>query len=195
MSIAIVIGPTPPGTGVIRAGDLARRRKVDVSTEGVAARIVGARLRVDAHVDHRGAGLEPRALDHLGGADSGDDNVGATHVPGQVRRARVAHRDRRVHRHEKVRDWHAHYVRAADDDDVLALDVDFAALQQLDAAGGRARHSKRRFAAAQAQIADVLAEKPSTSFTTAISSSTQRPRPMALAEAAGRGSRGPAGRR
>ena len=50
-SIAIVIGPTPPGTGVI-APRPRRRLEVDVADEAV----VGP---VDADVDHGRAGLDP----------------------------------------------------------------------------------------------------------------------------------------
>ena len=44
-SIAIVIGPTPPGTGVIAPGDLLGRLEVDVPDQA----LVGA---VGADVDH-----------------------------------------------------------------------------------------------------------------------------------------------
>ena len=69
-SIAIVIGPTPRGTGVISARALGRRVEVDVADEAV----VGA---VDADVDHGRARLDPVALDHPRAADRGDEHVGA----------------------------------------------------------------------------------------------------------------------
>ena len=50
-SIAIVIGPTPPGTGVIARGDLRDRVEVDVARE------LAVGQPVDADVDHDRARL------------------------------------------------------------------------------------------------------------------------------------------
>ena len=51
---------------------------------------------------------------------------------------------------------HTHNIRAADDDDLLAAHVDLATLQQLDAAGGRARQREGRLPAPEAHPADVF---------------------------------------
>src|ERR1700677_2511448 len=59
---AIVIGPTPPGTGVM-APAVHRLHKSDVSCEPRTAGIIGN--AIDADVDHDGAGLDPCATDHL----------------------------------------------------------------------------------------------------------------------------------
>ena len=89
-------------------------------------------------------------------ADRGDDDVGAAAVRGEVGGARVADGHRRVHRLQQVGDGHADDVRAAEHHHLLAAHRDARALQQLDAAGGRARQRERRAAAAQAHVADVL---------------------------------------
>ena len=69
-SIAIVIGPTPPGTGVSRPAR-ARDGRVDVADEPA----VGA---VDADVDDRRALASPcRRVTMPGDADRGDEHVGA----------------------------------------------------------------------------------------------------------------------
>ena len=69
-SIAIVIGPTPPGTGVIAPATSRAGLEVDVADEPV----VGA---VDPDVDDRRAGLDPIARDQPRAADRGDQDVGA----------------------------------------------------------------------------------------------------------------------
>ena len=81
---AIVIGPTPPGTGRDRAGDLDGLVEVDVADEAV----VGA---VDADVDHGRAGLDPVAADHLG--------------RGRPRRS-ARRRARQTPARSRVREWH-----------------------------------------------------------------------------------------
>ena len=68
-SIAIVIGPTPPGTGVIAARDLAAGLEVDVADEPV----VGA---VRADVDHRGARTDHLGADQARLAGRGDEHLG-----------------------------------------------------------------------------------------------------------------------
>ena len=131
-SIAIVIGPTPPGTGVIRRGALGGRREGDVADQaGVGA--------VDADVDHRGALLDPVALDELGPPDRGDEHVGAAADRREVARARVAGGDGGVGGQQQRRDRLADEVRAADDDGLGALERDVVAAQQLHHAGRRAR--------------------------------------------------------
>jgi hypothetical protein len=49
--MAMVIGPTPPGTGVMLRGDLGARVEVHVPGE------LAVGQPVDAHVDHHGARL------------------------------------------------------------------------------------------------------------------------------------------
>ena len=69
----MVIGPTPPGTGVIHAGALLRRVEVDVAAE------LAVGQPVDADVDHDRARLDPVARDELRLADGGDEDVGLAH--------------------------------------------------------------------------------------------------------------------
>ena len=73
----MVIGPTPPGTGVIAPATSSRFVEGDVAEQ--LARAVGLLDALLADVDDRRAGLEPVAADHLGPADGGDDDVGAAH--------------------------------------------------------------------------------------------------------------------
>ena len=73
---AIVIGPTPPGTGVMNAGDL--RGAGSTSPDEP---LVGA---VHADVDHRGAWLHHVGRDERRDADRGDEHVGVAGVPREV---------------------------------------------------------------------------------------------------------------
>ena len=76
-STAIVIGPTPPGTGVTAPATCIAPAKSTSPTRPV----FGA---VDADVDHGRAGLDPVALDHFRPADRRDDDVGALDHARQV---------------------------------------------------------------------------------------------------------------
>ena len=125
-SIAIVIGPTPRGTGVMQPRALGRGVEVDVADQPV----VGA---VDADVDHRRALLDPVALHHPRAPDRGDEHVGAAAHVGQVARARVADGHGRVAREQHLRDRLADEVRAADHDRLGALQLDAVAVEQLHA--------------------------------------------------------------
>ena len=159
-SIAIVIGPTPPGTGVIRPATLDRRLEVHIADEPV----VGA---VDADVDHGRAGLDPVAPDHLGTADGGDQHVGPTADLGQIAGARMADRDRRVLGQQQRRDRLADEVGAADDDRLGAAQWNLVAAKQLDHAGRSARPQSQvsPFASRPAETG----VRPSTSLAGSIS--------------------------
>ena len=78
----MVIGPTPPGTGVIAPATSLASSKATSPTSRLLPSSAGD--AVDADVDHGRAGLEPVALDHLRPADRGDDDVGAADDVGQV---------------------------------------------------------------------------------------------------------------
>ena len=78
----MVIGPTPPGTGVIAPATSTRFVEGDVADQPALA--VGLLDPVDADVDDGRAGLDPVAADHLRPADGGDDDVGAADDVGQV---------------------------------------------------------------------------------------------------------------
>ena len=72
---AIVIGPTPPGTGVIAPATCAASAKATSPTSCDLA--VCARHAVDADVDHGRARLDPVAAHHLGPADRREQQIGA----------------------------------------------------------------------------------------------------------------------
>jgi hypothetical protein len=61
----MVIGPTPPGTGVIAP-----------ATASASSNAICARHPVDADVDYGRAGLDEVAPHHAGRADGGDQDVG-----------------------------------------------------------------------------------------------------------------------
>ena len=73
----MVSGPTPPGTGRDRRGDLDRRGEVDVAHDPPVD-------DVDPDVDDDGAGLEHRPGDEARAAGGDDDDVGAADVRGEV---------------------------------------------------------------------------------------------------------------
>ena len=78
----MVIGPTPPGTGVIAPATARRFREGDVADDAGLALAARGRHAVDADVDHDGARLDPVAAHELRPADGGDEDVGA---PADVR--------------------------------------------------------------------------------------------------------------
>ena len=77
---AIVIGPTPPGTGVIAPATCAAAGEVDVADECLPPRDA-----VDADVDHGRARLHPVAGDQPRPADRGHQDVGPRQTAGRSR--------------------------------------------------------------------------------------------------------------
>ena len=136
-SIAIVIGPTPPGTGVIAPATCATPAK------STSPQSLPARVAVHADVDHDRARLDHRRRQRVGAADGGDDDVGAARVLGEIGRAAVADGDGRVGLQQQQRHRLADGVAAADHDRVLAAQVDAGALDQRHAAPRRARAESR----------------------------------------------------
>ena len=78
-SMAIVSGPTPPGTGVIREATSATLAKVDVAAETAVVALV------NAHVDHDRPGLDPIGGDLFGPSHRDDQQIG---LAGDRRRRR-----------------------------------------------------------------------------------------------------------
>ena len=113
---AMVIGPTPPGTGVIAPATSHGFVERDVADQ--LARAVGLLDPLLPDVDHRRARLDPVAADQLGPADRGDDDVGAPNGGGQIARARMRDGDRAVRPKQQLRHRLADDVRAADHDGV-----------------------------------------------------------------------------
>ena len=84
ISMAMVIGPTPPGTGVMAPALFGGFVIGDVADEPrLALALLGRRDAVDADIDDGRAGLDPVALDHLRPADGGDEDVGRAAERGQ----------------------------------------------------------------------------------------------------------------
>ena len=83
MSMAMVMGPTPPGTGVMAA---ARAWALGKSTSPAEFVIIAT---IDTDVDDYCAWLEPFAFDGAAAADGGDDDVGGSAELGEVGAARV----------------------------------------------------------------------------------------------------------
>ena len=73
----MVIGPTPPGTGVIAAATSAHRAVGDVADQAVALRLRGVVHPVDADVDDHRARPHHVRRHELGLADRRDEDVGA----------------------------------------------------------------------------------------------------------------------
>ncbi len=79
MSIVMVIGPTPPGTGVMALALLRRFLEGHVSLEDSFA-IGGFSHLIYSHVDHHGSRLYPVALDIFRDPGGNDQDVRAQAV-------------------------------------------------------------------------------------------------------------------
>ena len=158
MSMAIVSGPTPPGTGVMAPATSATSGWTSpTSTEPfrsksarrgcpsvkIALATFGVGHEVDAHVNNRRSRLHERSSHETGPAQRRNQDVGACGNRRQVLRARVADCHRRVPMKQKQRDRLSDDVAAADDDRVLAADFNAGALQQFDNSARRARDEFR----------------------------------------------------
>ena len=82
----MVIGPTPPGTGVMAPRPFGRLGIGDVADQPPVGQ------PVDADIDHHGPRRDPVAAHHLRPARGGDQDLGAAALGGQVAGARM--RDR-----------------------------------------------------------------------------------------------------
>jgi hypothetical protein len=137
-SMVIVIGPTPPGTGV-----MCEATSLDAVEIDVAAQLAFV-VAVHADVDHDRA-----RLDHVGGhvlrrPTADHDDVGLAGVVAQVRGRAMAYGHGGVGLQEQQRHRLADRVRAADHDRVLAAQIDAGGLDQLHAAVGRAGAEARQ---------------------------------------------------
>ena len=158
ISIAIVSGPTPPGTGVyapetayaagctspISVEPFARNnssRRVLPLKEAVE--LLARRQAVDADIQHRRARLHHVRRYESRTADRRNQDVRAAADRRQVARLRVADRHRRILGQQQHRRRLAHDVAAADDHRILSRDRQIAALQYLDQTRRRARRQRR----------------------------------------------------
>ena len=121
-SIATVIGPTPPGTGVIRPARSA--------AAGSTSPTIPLSVRVDADVHDGGAFLDVGGADEPAAAGGDDEHVRVARPSGEVGRARVADGDGGVALEQQVRDRLADDLAAADHDRVRALELDVVLVQE-----------------------------------------------------------------
>ena len=156
MSIVTVIGPTPPGTGVMAEAFSLTGSK---STSPTRRKPLGEDVighAVDADVDDDAAGGHHLGLDGPGHAHGRDEDIGLEREPAEVRRRGVAHGHRGVGAlallDEHGRQRLADDVAPAADDDVLAVRAVAAADEELDDAVGRAG---QRAGLAPQHLADV----------------------------------------
>ena len=108
----MVIGPTPPGTGVIAPATCLGLGEGDIAHEPALAALAGD--AVDADIDHGRARLDPVAAHHLGAARGGDQDVGAARHGGQVAGARMGQSDGAMFGQQQRRHRLADDVGAAD---------------------------------------------------------------------------------
>ena len=71
----MVMGPTPPGTGVMAAAFSISARKFHIADNFAFA--IFARHAVNADIDHDGAFFDPIAFDEFRLANGGDQNIRA----------------------------------------------------------------------------------------------------------------------
>ena len=133
ISMATVIGPTPPRHRRDERGALARRRELDVADQAPVGDAV------DADVDHDTARADPFAADHLGASDGGDQHVGAADLARPGRGARVADGQRRVPLEQHEGDRLADQIAAARDDGARALQLHAGRVDEMHDAERRAR--------------------------------------------------------
>ena len=139
-SIAIVIGPTPPGTGVMSPAT----SNTAGSTSPDELAFLGA---IDAHVDHGRTRLDHLRRHEPLPADSGHEDVGAPRVAREIVGARVADRHGHVLGEEQHRHRLADDLAAADHHGLLAL--------QLHAVLREHHHHARRRRGHQERLAEI----------------------------------------
>ena len=98
---AIVIGPTPPGTGVIAPAIFARFGIGDITDNTRFAALT--RYAIDPHVNDGRARLDPIAANHFRPPDGGDEQIGAAADGGKIVRPRMGNGHCRILCEEKLR--------------------------------------------------------------------------------------------
>ena len=171
ISMPMVSGPTPPGTGVMApaisatSGCTSPDNDVAALVELLPVGVVTEELfdagplgdPVDTDIDHGGARPNEILGDHGIAADGDDEDVRPSADAGQVLRAGVADGDRGVPMHEQRGHRFADDLAATDDDGVLPRDLDTGAIEHLHDAGGRCRYEP---GPVLYQQADVLRVEP-----------------------------------
>ena len=198
-SIAIVSGPTPPGTGVSAPATSATSGCTSPDHDGPARSNASRRFEPAGNsrstVARSATRLQiPTSMTVAPGLDEARASrtpAGRWRRPGcrppratagQVRRARMTDRHGGVAMQQQQRHRLADDVAAPDHDGAGAGDRNPRSLQQLDDAGRRARHEVR---AILHEPADVDRMKPSTSLSGRIASNTRRSASAPIAAGSG----------
>ncbi len=150
MRMALVNGPTPPGTGEMAPTTARALAKSTSPTMPSSTTLMPTSTTDGPELEH-GTGDQP------GHAGRHDDDVRGPRVGGQVPRPRVADGHRRVLAKQEQGRRLADDVASPDDDGVPALDGDAAALEELD--GGLCR-GRQEPVVALGQQAGVLRVEP-----------------------------------
>ncbi len=132
----MVMGPTPPGTGVIAPATSRAASKSTSPTRPSPVRFTPTSITV-------APGLHPVRLHQTGRADRGDQDVGASADASQVPGPRVADGDRSVRVQEQAGERPADQDRASDDHRIGPLRLDPRMPEELHNALRRARHEAR----------------------------------------------------
>src|SRR5262245_6808836 len=111
----MVIGPTPPGTGVIAPATASSHLRDCHITASLRLAVPG-RNAVYADVDDSGARLDPIAAYHLRLANRREDYVPTAAHGSKVARLRMRNRRRRILHQQQLRERLADDVRAPDHD-------------------------------------------------------------------------------
>ena len=138
-SIAIVIGPTPPGTGVIAEATSFTASKSTSPTRPFSVRLMPTSMTDGPRLHHR------RGY-RMGSTDRGHEDVGLEGVTLEILRPGVADGHRRIRtgflldqkRGQRLTDD----VRATDDHDIRAVGLDVGAQQHLLDPGRRRRRDQ-----------------------------------------------------
>lgn len=140
-------------------GDLGGGVELDVTHEsltGLAGRVGDV---VGSNINDDSAGLQPLALDKVGGANGNDDDVCVLEVELEVGGLGVADGDRGIGSVQQLSDGATDNVASADDDGVLAGKLNTSLLEQSDdSLGGAGREDG--LAAALGELADVVGAEP-----------------------------------
>ncbi len=147
----MVIGPTPPGTGLIAPATSYRLGEGDIAHEA-AVRSAG-----NADVDHRRARRDPVAAHQCRLPNGGDEDVGTPALVGEIAGAAVRDRHRGVGREQERGERAPDDRRASEHRRPRAAKRDPARLQQAHDAAWRARDEGRLAAGEMPDIERVKA--------------------------------------
>ena len=138
----MVIGPTPPGTGVMAPANSSHFSERHIADDLRLA--VPGRNAVYADVDDSGARLDPIAAYHLRLANCCEDDVPTAAHGSEVARLRMRDRHCRIIHQQQLRERLADDVRAPDHDRFKACERPMHFLGEHDAGKRRARHDARK---------------------------------------------------